>query len=228
MSYIKPFLENRNKSLLGIFTLFILIAIFSMKNGIVAQVSNYVFTDGASVESPSKLEEKPSDIDSEVRQNTSEMRSQANSENENLPDYIIYAQIFRHIKELNKKADEVEKLGQDGSNFRKLYQNMAGLTNQEAEKLDTIAKTANEEISELDIQARIIITNLRAQHPDGKLAQGETPPTPPAELINLSDQRKEIIEQAISDLQTGLEGDGFAKFSTFVNEKVRPGVRTLN
>ena len=231
ISFINLLKMNRNKVLLSVFTLLILTTVFVIKNNILAQVSTYVFYAGASVESPAHLKEVPEEFGSHstnVRPDVSTNRSQAESQNGQLPDYVVYGQIFRHIKELHKKANEEERLGRDGNHFRKLYQNMANLTNQETVVLDSIAMQVNEDLSVIDTRARIIIANLRAQTPEGKLQEGQEPPSPPAELLQLSNQRKEIILEAKNKLESQFGSAGFAKFQSFVDTNVKPGIKPIN
>jgi MFS superfamily sulfate permease-like transporter len=232
MPYIESFLAffkaKRSKFLLGFFALFILLTFVAIKNGVLAQVSNIVARTGATATSPSGLKLKPVDNGDDTRRNTDDMRSRANTENENIPEHIVYGQIFRHIKELNKKADEEESQGKDGAKFRKLYKSMANLDDAQADILDGIAKKTNVEIEKLDKKAKKIIADFRAKTPEGKLKQGELPPAPPAELNELSNGRKNLILGAIDELHKELGETGFTKFKAFVDEKVKPGVKRIN
>ena len=63
---------------------------------------------------------------------------------------MVYSQVFRHIKELNRKADDEERLGRDGEHFRKLYKQMAKLDDLQASLLDQIATETNDEVEKLN------------------------------------------------------------------------------
>ncbi|MGI8669591.1 MAG: hypothetical protein ACR2J3_07025 [Aridibacter sp.] len=208
-----------------------IVLLIVIKSDVIAQVTDIFIQDGDTVSSPSKLKQKPPKVEKEAnrrRQDTVNMSSaEANPEEQNIPEHIIYSQIFRHIQELNRKADDEESKGKDGSRFRKLYKQMAKLDDKESKALDKITKKTNLEIEKLDKKARKIIEKLRAETPDGKLEFGQLPPAPPAELLELSNQRKQLIMQAITELRTDFGEDGFAKFKDFVEKKVKPGIRRM-
>lgn len=184
------------------------------------------------VSSPSGLKTKPADLDGttppEPAQSNPRGEIQPQTpESQDIPQYVVYSQVFRHLKELNKKADEEERTGRDGEHFRKLYKQMAKLDDLQTSQLDQIASETNGEIEKLNTRAMQIIRELRAQHPDGKLAQGELPPTPPAELGELSAKRRDLILQARERLRSVFGEDEFQRFDKFVQERVKPAVRRL-
>ncbi len=156
--------------------------------------------------------------------------NQSNQENKELfsdiPDEVTYRQIFKHIEELNKKADkEEQEKGKDGKKLRNLYKQMARLDEKQARTLDRIAGQANRELKKLDDRARQIIDQIRAQTPNRKIEPGQRPPLPPQELFDLAKQRKEITLNAISDLRKNLGTAEFIRFTQFINEKVKPGIK---
>lgn len=197
----------------------------------IAQVADIFIQDSDTVSSPSKLKQKPPKVEKAAnrkRQDTVNMSSaEANPEEQNIPEHIIYSQIFRHIQELNRKADDEESKGKDGSHFRKLYKEMAKLDDKESKALDKITEKTNLEIEKLDKKARKIIEQHRAKTPEGKLEFGQLPPAPPAELVELSNQRKALILQAVGELRTEFGEEEFAKFKDFVEREVKPGIRKI-
>jgi hypothetical protein len=145
---------------------------------------------------------------------------------QNIPDDVAYRQIFKHIEELNKKADKEEQnKGKDGQKFRNLYKQMARLDERKARILDKIADQTNRELKKLDDRAKQIIDQIRAQTPNHRIERGQKPPLPPEELFDLAKQRKDVTLKAISDLRTNFGEAEFVRFSQFVDEKVKSGIR---
>lgn len=184
------------------------------------------------ISSPSGLKPKPADLEREgppqpTQPNPLEGRLPRQQEAEDAPEHVVYGQMFRHIKELHKKADEEERQGRDGAHFRKLYKQMATLDDRQAALLDQIATETNVEIEKLNKRAMKIIGDLRAKHPEGKLAPGEQPPVPPAELAELSAARRDRLNEARERLRTVFGEEEFQRFSEFVRRRVKPGIRRL-
>ncbi|MCB1026053.1 MAG: hypothetical protein KDB79_16775, partial [Acidobacteria bacterium] len=73
-----------------------------------------------------------------------------------IPPEVTYRQIFKHIEELDIRADKEKQKGRNGEKFRLLYKRMAGLDERQAQMLDRIAKNTNRELKQLDDRARKI------------------------------------------------------------------------
>lgn len=218
-----------NKKRLVVIISLVAFATCALAIGSIAQKSDR--QGQATVSSPSGLKEKPGDLDTPKPSGP----AQANPRGElpqqaapqEVPQYVIYAQVFRHIKELHKKAAEEEREGRDGEHFRKLYKQMAKLDEVETSQLDQIAKETNDEIEKLNVRAKRIIDEIRAKHPDGKLGQGELPPTPPAELGELSAKRRDVIFQARERIRAVFGENEFQRFDKFLQERMKPAIRPL-
>lgn len=185
------------------------------------------------VSSPSGLKPKPGDLDratppTPAQSNPREGQPAPQPESQEIPQYVVYGQVFRHIKELHRKADEEERQGRNGAQFRGLYKQMANLDDRQAGLLDQIAAETNGEMGKLNARAMQIIGEVRGQHPDGKLASGEQPPTPPAELAELSAKRRDLILQARERLRSVFGEEEFQRFDKFVQEHLKPGIRRLD
>ena len=128
---------------------------------------------------------------------------------------------------MNKKADDEERQGRNGEQFRKLYKQMARLNDVQTSQLDQIAAETNDAIEKLNVRAMQIIKEVRAKHPDGKLAQGELPPAPPAELGQLSAQRRDVILQARERMRSVFGEGEFQRFDKFLQERMKPAIRRL-
>ena len=197
-------------------TVVLLIAIGS----VLAQVSGRFDVIFGEAWSPTGLKEKPVNLKKPADSTKYALQY--------VPDDIVYSQIFRHLEELNKKADEDEQKGKNGRGLRDLYKDTAQLNEQQARQLDHIAAKTNRATKELDARARQIIDAVRAQTPDRKLQKGQAPPRPPQELIYLNNSRRELIVQAVGELRANLGEEEFGRFSQFVNQKIRPGIKPIS
>ena len=179
----------------------------------------------AEITSPSGIKQKPDNL--RTPQNQGNQKNQGNQNiPQDIPDDVTYRQVFKHIEELNKKANDEERVkGKDGKKYRNFYKNMARLDERQASNLDRIADQTNREIKKLDDRAKQIIDQVRAQTPNHRIERGQKPPVPPQELSDLTKSRKNLTLKAISELQTNLGEAEFARFSQFVNEKVKTGIR---
>lgn len=185
----------------------------------------------AVVSSPSGLKPKPEDrgaVPQPAQPNQQNQNAATQPQDQTVPEHVVYGQMFRHIKELKKNADEQDRQGKDGAHFRTLYKRMAKLEDHQASLLDQIAAETDAEIEKLNKKAKKIIDEHRARHPEGKLAQGELPPAPPAELKTLSDERRNLIQQARERLRGAFGEEAFQKFDEFVQQRIRPGIRRLD
>ncbi|HKG59893.1 MAG TPA: hypothetical protein VKB05_08965 [Pyrinomonadaceae bacterium] len=185
----------------------------------------------ATVSSPFGLKEVPAGLNKEDREPASQTQTQqapASPQDQEVPLHVVYDQMFRHIKELNKKADEEASQGKDGEHFRTLYKRLARLEDPQSQALDRIAREVDREIEPLNKKAIEIIRSIRERHKDGKLAQGELPPEPPAELRVLADERRQVIMRAREELRASIGDDAFQRFDKFVKKRIKPGIRRLN
>lgn len=199
--------------------------------GTIAQKADRQNAPQAGASSPTGLNPVPADLGSETppqpaQPNPLGERPDQPADQE-VPQHVVYGQMFRHIKELHKKADEEERQGRDGAHLRKLYKEMARLDESQAALLDEAATETNREIEKLNRRAMKIISEIRAKHPDGKLAPGEQPPAPPAELAQLSKARRDLITAARERLRATFGEDEFNRFDEFVQQRVKSGIRRL-
>lgn len=199
---------------------------------VIAQKTDQADQTQGAISSPSGLKPKPADLDRETPPQPAQANPSAGQlppqpESEEVPEDVVYGQVFRHLKELHEKAGDEERQGRDGAHLRKLYKEMAKLDEHQAARLDEVAAEVNNEIEKLNKRAMKIIGELRAKHPDGKLAPGEQPPAPPAELAELSTKRRDRINEARERLRSVFGEDEFKRFNEFVRERVKPGIRRL-
>src|SRR6185295_15927721 len=91
----------------------------------------------ATVSAPSGLKQTPADLDKGDRQPAPQaQQGPASPQDQEVPVHVVYDQMFRHIKELNKKADDEARQGKDGEHFRTLYKRLARLDDHQSQVLD--------------------------------------------------------------------------------------------
>ncbi len=177
------------------------------------------------ISSPSGLKEKPGDL--KIPKTNPNRRDPVEKEEmpQSIPTDVTYRQIFKHIAELNRKADEGTQKGKDKEKLRNLYKKMARLDEKQARTLDRIASKTNRELEKLDNRAKEIITQIRSRTPNRRLEQGQKVPLPPQELFDLSRQRKDVTLAAVEELRENLGMAEFVRFSKFIKDKVKPGIQ---
>lgn len=144
-----------------------------------------------------------------------------------VPQYIIYRQLFRHVVTLRQKADEEQRQGRDGAALRSLYKRNAKLNDAEAAILEQVAEEGDRRVAEFDEQAKRIIAEARAKHPRGELQRGETLPPPPAELGALQEQRNLAVLQARERLRASFGEEAFDRFDKFVQRDIAPKIKPV-
>lgn len=174
------------------------------------------------ISSPSGVKHRPENL--RVPQNVENPNNKYFPQD--IPEDVTYRQMFKHIKELNQKADGDERQkGRDGRKFRNLYKDMASLQDKQARLLDRIADETNRELDKLDERAKQIIDQIRSQTPNRRIERGQKPPLPPQELFDLAQRRKDVTLRAINNLRQNLGNAEFVRFNSFVNERVKTGIK---
>src|SRR5205807_6133751 len=74
-----------------------------------------------------------------------------------IPEFEVYRQLFHHHVSMKKKAEELEKQGKDGKSLREFYKREAKFSDDQARAFDEIASSCEEEIAKQDAKAKAII-----------------------------------------------------------------------
>lgn len=152
----------------------------------------------------------------------------AQANGQGIPEHVTYDVLFRQIAALKKKADELESRGVDGGNeLRKFVYREAKLDDKQAEKLDKIQSEYMSVVEKMDAKAKKIIQEARAQHPHGRLAEGQALPEPPQELKAIQNKRNNLTLQARSFVREALGEQEFQRFGQFVKERVADKLRPV-
>lgn len=152
---------------------------------------------------------------------------QSQEANAQIPDTVTYRQLFRHVDFVKQKAEEKDKKGEDGSSLRAFYKRQAKLSDKQARDLDDIAAECNAAVEKLDKKAKKLVDDFRAKHPGGKLAEGELPPAPPAELGLLQEERNNTILQAREKLRAAFGEQEFERFGEYVKRGIVPNIKPV-
>lgn len=131
-----------------------------------------------------------------------------------IPDDMVYHHLFSHIVILVGQAEEAEARGEDGSVYRGLYQRLAGLTDDQASMLESIALGCEQLVKRQDETAQKIIDQRRAQ--ESSLSSADLLPPPPPELDTLWQERRSIILEARDNLRNSFGDSSFEAFDQFV------------
>ncbi len=212
------FIGKSKKGILAI----VVIVIISGSFIVISQNSR---NDRVEISSPSGLKEKPRDLKIPPPKANRQDPEEKEDIPSGIPTDVTYRQIFKHIAELNRKADKGEQNGKDDDKLRNLYKKMARLDEKQARTLDRIADKTNRDLQKLDNRAKEIITQIRSQTPNRRLEQGQKVPLPPQELFDLSKQRKDVTLAAVEELRENFGMAEFVRFNKFIKDKVKPGIQ---
>ena len=147
---------------------------------------------------------------SQVTRNWFGFEPQANA---NIPDHILYDRLFRMIISFKRKAESQTISGEKAIGLTNYFKNRANLNDEENRILQSVALEYIQELAPIDAQARTIITQTRQTFPNSVVPREQPPP---AELVNLQEQRNALALRYRDQLQYALGADGFAKFDEFV------------
>ena len=147
------------------------------------------------------------------------------AQSKNVPDHVIYETAFRHIGWLNEKATTLERQGQDGSAYRNRYKTFGGISDHAAGLLNQVALDTVVQVKEYDLRAKKIISDVRAMGTE--LQQGQKPPDPPAELLQLQRERDAVIMRGWKTLRDGMSVTDYTKFENLVKKEVTSNVTPL-
>lgn len=144
-----------------------------------------------------------------------------------VPEHVIYRQLFHDIVVRNERANELERTGQNVPSLRNLYQRRAGLSEDQDRVLHEIALNCEQEVKQQDAKAKVIIDNFKKQYPEGRVPPGETPAPPSPELVSMQAERNAIILRARDRLREAFGAEEFKRFETFVENHIAPNVKPL-
>lgn len=145
-----------------------------------------------------------------------------------VPQYVVYHMMFRHVVWLQSKADELQAQGKDGSAYRNRYQRFAGLTDKENQLLNQTAKDTVNKVKEIDEQIEALVKadreKRKSQYAGKPVPLSPSPLNP--EVTRLDLERRNAIQAGYGKLHDGFEGWRFAAFEKFVQKEIASQIHT--
>lgn len=143
-----------------------------------------------------------------------------------IPEHILYGQVFDLVVKFKKLVDEQRLTGEDISAFEKYFEKEMSLTEAQGEDLDKISAEYVQAVSLVDAQAEIEIEQLRQQHQaiadiDGQLIK------PSSELLDLQEQRYKLAIQYRDRLRLFLGVEKFTHVDQFLKSRFANGFRSF-
>lgn len=138
---------------------------------------------------------------------------------ETIPDHVLYDSLFRLEVSFRRKALEQELTGQPVTSLKTYFKDRANLTDEENEILRQTAIDFIQEIRPIDTQARQITANIREQFLYGEVPRGSEVSQPPAGLVDLQNQRNQIVLQKRDKLSDSLGKKAFEKLDAFMHKE---------
>ena len=155
-------------------------------------------------------------------------KSSAQTNVPEVPDYVLYTHLFRHVAALKDKADELERQGGDARKFHNLFKNKADLSDEQAQVLELIASQCALKIKAIDERTKPIIQIYKAQYPNGQVPHGQKPLPPPVALQQLTEERNSLVLRKRDELRNAFGEEAFGHFQEFVKNKIAPNVKTIS
>lgn len=144
---------------------------------------------------------------------------------ENIPDYVVYDQLFRTVKAFDREAENLIAQGQNGKIWSEYFEQSGKLNKEQSAVLKQVANDFINEVYPVDARAKQIIDEVRANYPNGQIPAGQELPAAPAELFTLQQQRNEIVLRHRNNLNNLLGTKSFDKFDLFVQQKIANNMR---
>lgn len=158
----------------------------------------------------------------------SAVQTSAQNNSPEVPDAVVYRNLFRHAAALKAKADDLVRQGKDAEHLRGFFKRKADLSDEQAQAFNEISSQCALEIKVIDERAKPIIQVYKAQYPNGQVPHGQLPQAPPAELQQLTNERNELVLRKRDELRAVFGENEFKRFQEFVKTKIAPNVNSVS
>lgn len=140
-----------------------------------------------------------------------------------VPAYVLYRFFFLHLANLNQVAAKVEKAGdkEGAAALRNHEQHAAGLSEEKAAIVNQVASECNQAVAEEDAKIKAAIAAFQAQYPRGQYLKVQ----PPAGLLDLQQQRIQIIQSHIDRLHSQLGEESFQRLDAHVQKRFGASIK---
>ena len=149
-------------------------------------------------------------------------------EREQIPEYVPYMFLFRHLRNLDKQAEKHNRKGKDASKFHSRFKKVLAIDEDQYEVINKIAISCDAEVADLDKKAQVIIEEFRSLYPEGDVPEGVVIPSPPAELIALQGERNKAILRARERVKNALGEHEFTRFDEILKLRLTPNIERHN
>ena len=158
----------------------------------------------------------------------SESFSQATSEKDPVPDYVLYERLFRTMAAIDNQAVKWERASGDaGKSLRNNMCYQIGLSAEDCTKAYVDARSVATKLEEADKTRLEIATNVRREREAKK--NDTAVPSPAPALLELEKQKQVIVESTISTMNTRLTDSGTRAFTMFAKiNKTLPSPPLVN
>ncbi|HWE86567.1 MAG TPA: hypothetical protein VG267_16605 [Terracidiphilus sp.] len=137
----------------------------------------------------------------------------------------LYWHFLDYQRFLDKKADEQEKKGLNGTEIRETLQRRLGFNPYQLTLIREAAQKMANDLNQKDAQAKDVIDEFRKKYPPNLPLTGSLPPPPP-ELTTLQQEREDLIEQHVATLKSELGPDASQKLDSFLLNDFAQSVTT--
>jgi len=127
----------------------------------------------------------------------------------------LYWHFLDYQRFLDRRADDLEKKGQSGTETRETLQRKLGFNTYQLTLIREAAQKMADDLKKKDAQAKVIIDDFRKKYPPNQPLTGPLPPPPP-DLAKLQQEREDLIEQHVATLKTELGPDASQKLDSFL------------
>jgi hypothetical protein len=137
---------------------------------------------------------------------------------------VLYRHFLAYQLHLDRRADELKKVGRNGEDFRTHFQKEIGLSDDAYAKVRTSALLLEKKLAAKDAEAaKVIQADRKANAGRVGLGFGGPPPLPAA-LTQLQKDRDGIINDEVRNLRSELMPSETARFDRFLTEKFSKSV----
>jgi hypothetical protein len=140
------------------------------------------------------------------------------------PDWVTYNFFFRHLAALDKVADKREAIGktEEAAAWRTYEQRSAGISAEAAAILKQVAYECNDAVNAQDERLQSAAVAFKAARERSPQKEASLQAPAPPEVMQLWDERSQIINARIDQLQSRLGTEAFGKLDRYVRAAFRP------
>lgn len=133
-----------------------------------------------------------------------------------------FEHVYRHVRHL-QAVDSAAAASGRPTNLSAYYQNLANLTQAQADALRTVSFAALAELEALDTEAKDLIVKARAEVRAKPPVANQKPPEPPPQLAGLQGKRKAALAKYRANLAQALGPAAFANLEQALIVKFKVG-----